>query len=68
MPPYVHKTKNIDIGLSVLCAVRRDNETLSVADIADVCECSVQTIKGIMHRAIHKLRYDAQSHRISDYK
>ncbi len=47
---------NIDIGLSVLCAVSRRDETLSLDDIAEVCSCSRNAIFEIEKRAMQKLK------------
>jgi len=47
---------NIDIGLSVLCAVQRPGETLTHKDIADVCLCNHNSIHQLEQRALKKLR------------
>ncbi len=55
MAAPAHKTLAIDLGLSVLCAMQRRDETLSCTDIADVCECSCAQISEIQRVALRKL-------------
>ncbi|MCB1733672.1 MAG: hypothetical protein H6981_01380 [Gammaproteobacteria bacterium] len=50
------KHRDIDLGLSVLCAVARPGQTLSCRDIADVCGCSHQAIYYMEKHAREKIR------------
>lgn len=56
MAAPLHKTLAIDLGLSVLCAVAKKDETLSYNEIAKVCDCSPQAILNISNKALNKLR------------
>lgn len=47
---------NIDIGLSVLCAVSQRGDVLTIDDIADVCECSRNSIILLEKKALKKLK------------
>lgn len=51
-----HQKNSIDVGLSVLCAVAGTHETMTRADIAEVCGCSRTRIHQIELRALAKLR------------
>jgi len=51
------KNIDIDIGISVLCALMRPDESLSDRDIADVCGCSRNYIYEIEKRALKKIRF-----------
>ena len=46
----------IDLSLSVLCIIARRDETLSTAEIAEVCGCSKTLISQITRDALKKLR------------
>ncbi len=50
-------TQSIDVGLAVLSTVARRNPkaSFSLADIADVCECSRTAILNIERAALKKL-------------
>lgn len=48
--------KEIDLHLSILCVVAEPGQTLSRDVIADICECSKESIKQIELRALKKLR------------
>ena len=50
-----HKSE-IDVSLSVLCAVAKRDETLNSQEIADICGCSVSNITLITRGALAKLR------------
>jgi len=50
------KNINIDIGLAVLCVLQQPGDTLTHQDIADVCECNLNSIHQIEQRALKKLR------------
>lgn len=54
--------KNVDVGLSVLCAIARPGETIGVSDIADVCGCSPQYISDLAIRALKKLKKNIELH------
>ena len=47
---------DIDLGLTVLCAVAKRDETLNTGEIAEVCGCSQQHISNIIRKALEKLR------------
>ncbi len=51
MKPHI-----IDLPLEVLCCVTPEKRTMTVDDMADVCECSRDIIFGIERRALAKLR------------
>lgn len=46
----------IDIGLSALCQQAHPGQTLSVREIATVCECSHQSINNLIKSGLTKLR------------
>lgn len=48
--------KNVDLGLSVLCAIARPGETVRVSDIADICGCKSQYISNLTMSALKKLK------------
>jgi len=48
--------QNIDLGLSVICAVASPGQTLTSREIAEFCDCSVGNIKYIQAKALKKLR------------
>jgi len=50
------KINNIDLGLSVLCATAKRDETLTTYEIAEICECSQTVISQTLRNAIKKLR------------
>lgn len=47
---------SIDLGLEVIEAVRGPGETLTLRDIAAVCECSFQRVYQLEQQAFRKLR------------
>lgn len=47
---------DIDLGLSVLCALAKPGQTLSLRDIAEVCDCSKQVIHCMEKAAMEKIR------------
>jgi len=47
--------QNIDITLSVLCAVAKEDETLTNADIAELCGCNTSYIQRLYASAIKKI-------------
>ncbi len=49
-------TKDFDMALDILNAVRQPRECLSQQDIALVCGCSRSLIHQIEHRALRKIR------------
>jgi transcriptional regulator len=49
-------TDQVDMSLSVLCAVATRGETLTQQEIADVCGCSRANIFNIEKRALLKAR------------
>ncbi|WP_299072828.1 hypothetical protein [uncultured Paraglaciecola sp.] len=51
---------NIDVGLGVLCAISASEQTLSCADIAEVCSCSRSAISRIENRALRKAKQKAK--------
>jgi transcriptional regulator len=55
MKPQI-KNPNIDIGLSVLCAIASRGETLDQVQIAEVCNCSRSAISRIERRAMRKAK------------
>lgn len=65
MAASAQKSLAIDLGLSVLCAVKEPGQTLNCTEIADVCECTCQNIMYIEKKAINKLK--AQGLDINDY-
>lgn len=56
--PAAKRPVNIDveIGLDVICIYLTEGETLTWAEIADICGCSKSLIKSIEVNAIKKLR------------
>lgn len=57
---------DIDIGLTVLCSVARNGDTLSNREIADVCGCDHSYISHITRAALKKLAKEPimqQNHR-----
>jgi len=48
--------KNIDITLSVLCAIATEDETMTFRDIADLCGCNKSYIQDLQRSALKKLR------------
>ena len=70
MAAPAHKTLSIDLGLSVLCAVKCGDEWLTGADIAEVCECTNQLICEIERIALQKLKakIELENHRLGDYR
>lgn len=61
------KTLGIEIGLSVICAVKKKEETWLIADIADICGCSPQLIYSIEVAALKKLRLQLIKNNFDDY-
>lgn len=52
-----NKTKqSVDLGLAVIDSLRGDYEKVSVADIAEICECSTKAIYLIEREALKKSR------------
>ena len=51
------KAQHIDIGLDVLCRLAKENQTLTLMDIAEVCDCSKSEIARIEKKALKKLRH-----------
>lgn len=51
-----NKNSAIDLGLAVLCVVLEPGETMPLADVADVCSCSKDSIYQIERRVIKKVR------------
>lgn len=47
---------DIELGLTALCQFAHDGQTLTCADIADVCNCSQQAISNIQLEAMKKLK------------
>jgi hypothetical protein len=52
------RTKNIDLALSVMCAVAERDETLTTLEIAEICGCSQTYIQEIYRKGIYKLQGD----------
>ena len=50
------KSKNIDLALSVMCAVAERDETLTTYEIAEICGCSQTYIQEIYQKGINKLK------------
>lgn len=50
------KSKNIDLALSVMCAVAGRDETLSTLEIAELCGCSQTYIQEVYRNGINKLK------------
>lgn len=48
--------QNIDLGLAVLSVVNTGHQRMTLEDIADVCECSIERVRQIEERALKKLR------------
>jgi DNA-directed RNA polymerase specialized sigma24 family protein len=53
------KINGIDLGLSVLCATAKRDETLTTYEIAEICECSQTLISHTLRGALKKLRGNA---------
>ncbi len=51
---------DIDLALSVLCSTAQYGQTLTLKDIAEVCDCSPMRIQQIQTKAIAKLRHSAK--------
>lgn len=47
---------NIDLGLAVLSIVNREGQRMTLEEIADVCECSIERVRQIEARALAKMR------------
>lgn len=54
--PTDFNEKNIDLGLTALCVHARPGQTISIKDIAAVCNCSRRSIELILNSAKKKLR------------
>lgn len=50
---------SIDLGLAVIAATRQPDERMSLRGIAEVCQCSLQTIQHLQARALAKMRMAA---------
>ena len=50
--------KNIDLALSVMCAVAERDETLTTYEIAEICGCSQTYIQEVYQKGINKLKGD----------
>ncbi len=48
---------NIELGLSILCILMKEGDTMTYRDIGDVCECSYQTIHNIERQAMQKVKH-----------
>lgn len=48
--------KEIDVGLSVLCILAEDGQTLTFKDMAEVCGCTPQLLSNTFERALKKMR------------
>lgn len=60
------KISTIDLGLAVLCATAKRDETLTTYEIADICECSQTLISHTLRTALKKLRGHA-GHKLKDF-
>ena len=58
---------NIELGLSVLCAIAEQGESLTQQEIADVCDCSRATIWTIEKRALRKAHTRALKLNLQDF-
>ena len=59
---------DIDLALSVVCAIAKPGEVLGVKDLAEICGCAVGTISTCSSRAIRKLRDDPRYNQVArDY-
>lgn len=52
---------DVDLGLSVLCAIRQPRETFTLQQIADACGTSRERIRQIQCAALDKLARDKTS-------
>ena len=50
------KVTEIDVALEVLCITAKRDETLTTAEIAEVCGCSQSYISEVMRSGIKKLK------------
>lgn len=50
------RNPDIDLGLSVLCALAEDGQTLTFREMAEVCDCSPQLLHNASVSAIKKLK------------
>lgn len=50
------KNQDIDLALSVMCAVAGRDETLSTLEIAELCGCSQTYIQEVYRNGINKLK------------
>ena len=48
--------KNIDMKLSVLCAVMERDDTMTLREIADFCECRNSYICDVEKKALEKIK------------
>jgi len=67
----MRKPNDIDLGLSVLCAVVPLEQRLSLKEIADVCGCSHQNIQRIENTLLKKLQRNSRLrdfHEALDYE
>ncbi|QBG47846.1 hypothetical protein EGM51_10740 [Verrucomicrobia bacterium S94] len=64
MATKADQRRKVDSSLAIMHAVR-DREGVhrpfSIAEIADVCDCSIQLIREIEQRALRKLRHPARA-------
>lgn len=65
-PFTAEQKRNIDLGLTVLCAVAKYDETLSQGEIAEICGCSRGMIGKIEKRAMQKIKEQFFQMGISD--
>jgi len=47
---------DIDVSLSVLCFCAKEDDTMTVKEIADFCGCNVNTIDKSLQNAKRKIR------------
>lgn len=50
------KINNIDLALTVMCAVAKRDQTLNTYEIAEICGCSQTVISKTLRNALKKLR------------
>jgi len=54
--PRRKRKQSIDIGLDVIAFHMKLGETLTLDDIAEICECSPSNIERIERKALRKIR------------
>lgn len=57
----------IDLALSVLCAITPRDVCWTMRDMAEICGCTLSKIETIQRRATNKFRRAAKARHMQDY-